>query len=372
MANGSDPGLFTRTGLAALRGLTSPSDLVNAINEAVYGQKLAVSPAKQLYSGLSEGYTPEQLEPQSFPERVLQKTAESVPLAGLLGGAPAALTSTIGSAAGATAGQLGLSPILQDLAQIGTELGTGRLLGKLPTIAGKQKKFEELAKGAVKAGEVHPIAGIKTALNEISNKLSTETNDKIVKRVSHAADILEKNIASGLADPNQIRTLRKNLYQTRKTFPKPYQHYIDNLTKGINKNFALNIAENPDFFNNLSKADRFTELKHMKSYIEDFADKIGDLIPTAIGGKFGKKALNLIFGKTLGGSEKFFRNLINNPTARSHYMDITQASLKQDPAAFIKGLQDLIPSASAEPEVIIKKKEKKKPIMFKGRELKYF
>lgn len=367
------PGFFTRVGLAGLRGIESPINLGNVgvrfLAKADPFSMLGLTSSALKYLGLpgagekpaavSEdimqrmGITSQQVKPQSLPESIIQRGAETVPTALALGGLPAAGLSALGSTTAGTAGYLGASPLVQDIIQGATEIGAGVKFGKIPTVKGQQKRFEEAARAAVKPGELHPVNAIKEAINSVERNLGTEANPKTVKKIRHVLGTIDQNIswATGEMNPNTARDIRKSLYQFRTELAPKDRHYIDALTKSINQNFALNIAENPEFYNNLKRADKFTEMKNMKSYVNNFVD-VFDAVPGV--GKVVKEIAKSTLGKTLGETEKLIKNLAFNPVAREHYFDVVKASIRQDPALFFKSVADLQASLEKKPKKVSK------------------
>lgn len=327
----------TSAGLSALKGL---ENFFVGIPELLGA---ALPPGQQRLSQLVEekaGITPEYLEPQSFPEKALQRFAQSAPLAATLGGLPQAALTGIGSLAGAGAEQLGAPEIVGDIAQLGTELVGGRLKpfkGKVPTIPTvkeAQKAEYDLSKLAVPKNTAAQATDITKATDEVSRLLETETSRKISKEISHTLEQIGQNITREKINPVKAMELRKALYrQSRSLDPSVSVNYIQPLTRGINDFFSVYSAENPLFYKHLKTADKLSELRNMSSYLAGIFDYFK--LNKFPGGEAGKAILD----KTLGHGERFFRGLLTNSAARKYYFDAIKAASAQDPALIIKNLE---------------------------------
>ena len=350
----SPAGFGTRTAGALAQGIDMPGQIAQSVSNLA-GQPLTkliskglggpdiltpISEALQYLTGYSgnnpiqanevlksaTGTTQEQFEPQSTPESYLQRVLKLAPTAALTGGLGAVTNSAIGAVPATAAQYLGASPLVQDIAQIAGEVGAGIYKGKVPTLKGEQKEAYKRAKsfGEGKGAQA---------------SLSTEVSESITNKIEYAKNKIGNLIQGKDINPNQLFEARKKLYSLRKTVPENAQHYLDDLTKGINDLFTVYGAENPDFYNNLKLGDKLTQIKNTRSYIQDFIEKI----PDKFLGRFTsliKGPLKYIIGKAVGGGEKLFKNLYNHPVARSHYFNMAKAASQNNPASFLKAVED--------------------------------
>lgn len=331
-SSGYQPGLFGRLGLQALKGVESPLRGISSLLE--YLGEPGLIKGKTTSENIMSKYniSPQQIEPQSLPENIAHKAAQLVPTSLALGGVPAALSTAIGSVPSGTAQYLGAPEPVQDILQLGTELGRGLYTGKIPTVGAAQTKEYELARAAIPEAQKAAAKPVLNAILNVTDKLKTEVDKGLSSKIYDAISVIENNIKQKKINPNTALDLRRKLHQFRRVVPKNAQFYIDDLASGVNDFFAAYSAQNPKFFNHLKTADKLTEMKHMQSYITDFAENI---LP---GGK--AKLLALPVKYTLGGVEKFVRNVYKNPVARKYYLETVKAAVHQDPALFVKQLNN--------------------------------
>ena len=338
----SQPGIVGRTLLTGLRGLEAPlhgiSSLLQYLGEPGLIRNQTTSQDVMQKLGIQES----QLEPQSFPETVLHKFAQTAPLALVGGGFPAVARSAFGAIPAAGLKEAGAPESIQDLAQLGSEVGLGLYQGRVPTIPRAQKIQYELAKKAIPEGKQYISKPLTQAIFDVEKNLGTEVNESIHKKITHALETIDKHMSGGTSiNPSTALDLRKKLYQYRRTLPKEGQPYIDSLTKGINDFFGIYSAENPEFFKHLKTADKLTEIKHMGSIINQGIDKLREFAPAKLGN------LGLIF-KPAGYIEKLGRSLIKEPVARKHYFEAAKAAAQEDYGSFIRNLTNLIPEKERE------------------------
>lgn len=363
------PGFLARLGVQALKGTEAPLHTLSNILQ--YLGEPSLIPGKTTSQDVMQKYgiSEEQLQPQSLPESIAQKAAFFAPSALALGGFPGLQTSTIGSIAGGALQHLGAPEFVQDIGQLGTELASGIIGGKIPRIKSSQKSQYALAEQAIPGGKEFVATPLKIALREAESTLGTEVNEKIHKKIMHAIETVSNNMTSGeKISPKTAMELRRKLYQYRNELPTNVKQYIDTLTKGINESFAVYGAENPTFLKHLNEADRLTEMKHMSSVIEQFADSIEKSF-SAIGGKPIKLAIKVGL-KPVITSEKILKNIYKHPTARKHYFNAVTAAIKQDPSIFIKNLDGLNEIIKPEIEIPIKEQSSHNNIeLLRGRKL---
>lgn len=284
------------------------------------------------------GYTPEQLQPQNAVENFVQRFGSQAPLAAL-GGLPGLASTAIGSGVASGLGALGAPEGLQDIAQLGSEIGYGISRGRIPTAGSAQKAAYE--KALASAGESKSsIAPIQQSLADISNKLATETTKKVSEEIRHAATIVEGNLdkLTGKLKVKDALNIRRKLGETYEGLSKNAKPYINDLRNSLNDYFAVYAAENPQFYKHLKEADKLTTMKHMQSVVDKFAQGIVNTVP-GITGVLGKGAVKLVLAPTLGISEKITRNVATNSAARKHYFDVVKGAATQNPALFVNSLR---------------------------------
>ena len=287
------------------------------------------------------GYSPEQLQPQNAAENFIQRFGSQAPLNALFSGIPALASTALGSGAAAAAGSLGAPEGLQDILQLGTEIGRGLYKGRIPTVNSAQKNAYE--KAALSAGEItSKIAPIEKALGSISQKLTKETIKSVSEEVKHAFQTVEGNLdkLNGKLKVKDALDLRRKLGETYDTVSKNAKPYLNELRDSINEFFSIYSAENPQFYKHLDEADKLTQMKHMRTTVDKFADLLASSLPGVLGSS--AKTFTKLFGvPTLGFLEKISRNTLNNPVARKHYFNVVKGAATQNPALFINSVRKL-------------------------------
>ena len=346
------PGIGRRLSSALAQGVEAPGQFVNKLNMLLGEPSLFQGPL--ISEKIQEGFTPEQFEPQGVVEAFAQKVAKQAPTSAIFG--PAALARGVASAIPATVlGALGAPEWFQDLTQFGVDIGLGVKGGRIFGVKGAQKKVFDAAESLIPKGEAPPAASIIEGLTESGSRLSTKTDKGIVEKVGHIADTVRENFKrmfkgedvtlTNKMEPRKAMALRRSI-NVDITKDKNIFEFVKPIQDGINKFFSQYSATNPAFFDALSKGDRLTEARHMKSYIE----KGIDLIP-GTGGSIGgisKQVLKLVFGKTLGETEKFLRNVITNKDAQKAYLDLGKSILQEDPATIINNISNLTEALETE------------------------
>jgi hypothetical protein len=325
----------TSAGLSALRGLESiPTAIADLLIPRPKGFQL---PSEIIQE--QSGIIPEYLEPQNAPERFIQRFSEFAPLSGLTGGLSGLGRTAAGSGIATLLGEAGLPEPLQDIAQLGTEIGLGVKSGKIPTVRSAQKTEDSLARAAVQKGSTARADIINQALGDVEKSLGTEVSEKYATKIRNALGIIGENITKDKINPVVAMDLRKKLYKLGRELPVDISsQYIEPITKGINDFFAIYAAENPQFYTHLKARDQLTTLRNMNTVTEKFIDKLKlDKIP----------GIGLISGaitKIISSGERFTRGLVNNPSARKYYFDAVTAAAEQNPNLFIKNVKNLIQS----------------------------
>lgn len=360
----SQLGALGRTLFAGLKGVEDIHPL-SYKREEIPGAPWYLQPPKS--SKLSSvllgelGVSPEQdLGPQSGVEGYAHKLARFGPASLALGGLPALATTAVGAIPSSILQQLGASEGIQDIAQLGTELGVGFLpqkvvqklpewaqksFGKLPTISKAVRESQEKLKGtAVKNYVAEPI--ISTMDNIVEN-LGTEVVG-VQDKVNEALKIVSDHIFKGKMNPQKAVRIRRSIDKIYRQLPKESAaEYIQPLRNSIQDFFSLYSAENPQFYKNLKSRDKLTQLKHMQTII----DKSAPLLDIPVFGglsKMAKSFYSKVIGSTVGETERFLRGIAGNSEARKHYFNLAQAAGKNDPALFAKSIINL--KSTLEPE----------------------
>ncbi len=281
------------------------------------------------------GLTPEYLEPQGNLESFVQRFAQYAPLAAT-GGVSGLGRAALGSAAGAGVKALGLPESLQDIAHLGTEIGSSIYGGKIPSLKSVQKQEYDFAKAALKPGSKVNADVINKALQSVESELGTEVGGKTAKKIQHTIKTIGENMTRGQIDPVKAMDLRKKLYQESRNLPDVVNKtYMEPLIKSINEFFTVYGAENPKFFDHLSTADKLTQFKHATSYIGDFADKLNlSKIP-------GVGAASDVVKYLLSNGEKYATGFIKNKPARHFMAEAITAAVQDNRQSFIKNINNM-------------------------------
>lgn len=296
---------------------------------------------EQLGSQLKETLGIPQVEPENLAERFLFRAAETAPSAALAG--TGLLIPALGSSVGAVAEEFGVPKELADVAQLGTEVITSALRGKIPTIRSAKKIQDSLVRIAGQPGTKEKATMFSNAVNEVGKALETETSRKVSKQINHLLKVADENLTKGKIDPVKAMDLRASLYNTAKELPENLAaKYINPLTKGLNEFFAVYAAENPTFYKHLTARDKLTMLNNMNLVTKNFIDKLGlSIIP-------GGKITSEIIGNIIGEGERFIRGIATNSAARKYYFDAVLAGANKNPTLLAKNLNNL---ANEMPEI---------------------
>lgn len=177
------------TGISGLQGLENLFGLIPSGLQALGIKPVGFGGQEpQKFSELLKeqyGLTPEYLQPQNLPESVLQKFAGKAPIASLFG--PASLaTSGLGSLVGGGLQQLGAPEILQDIGELGSEIGGGYKLGKFLTPGQAQKAAYAQTKAAIPKGKIVQAQPLINALTNAEEKLGTEVSKEVSNKIKNA------------------------------------------------------------------------------------------------------------------------------------------------------------------------------------------
>ncbi len=327
-------------GLGSLFGMEEPHARLVREGKLAPEQAQGVPDLSQLFQQ-KLGYTPEQLQPQNATENFIQRFGSQAPINALLGGLPAVASTALGSGVASGAGALGAPEGVQDILQLGSELGYGLGKGRIPTAGSAQKKaYETVAKLA--GEDTGSVGRIQYALHEAGKKLGKETTKKVSDEITHALATVEKNVSqmNGQLKVKDALDLRRKLGETYETVSKNAKPYINDVRNSINEFFSDYSALQPKFFKALDKADKLTMMKHQKTVIDKFADLIVDKLPGVVG-TTAKAAVKVVLSPTVGKLEKLGKNIISNPVAVKHYLDVAKAASTQNTALFVNSLRKL-------------------------------
>jgi hypothetical protein len=354
-------GLGSRLGQALSRGITNPIEtgtnlldlLISPLRSGITSllpQQVQQQANQQISQFQNrQPLNPKNAEnaPQGLPEDIAQRFLEGAPTAALFG--PATLArSGAGSIVGGAARNIGASEGVSDLAQLGTEFGLGLLpsFGKIPTINSAQKSAQSVLENT----KAEPFAAsiIKNSIRSVEDKLGREADSKVKNIVTDAIETLQNNITNKKINPHHAYEIRHSIDKIgKKLSSKETADYIKPLRNGINDFFAAYSAENPTFYKNLTARDKLTQLKHMGSFIDNFADQLKSvpLLPKAI--KY-----------SLGGFKiptQVIKGIATNSEARKHYFNVFKAAINNDPGLFVKNIENLGSNFMPEKTEAIKK-----------------
>lgn len=343
-------------GLGSLFGMEDPH--ARLLREGKISKEQAEIPdfAKLLQNKL--GVSDEELPPKNPLENFVQRFGSQALLSGLLGGVPGLISTGVGSAVAAGSGALGAPEGIQDLVQLTGEIATpigvrnipsvkkalaageinptvSKYLGKFPTVVEHQKSlYDKVEKLAGKKEST--ILPIQKALNSISSKLSKATSKKIGEEVGYSLGVIDNhlgNIKKGKV--KDALEFRRNLSKTYNTASDAVKPYIKELRDSFNDFFAVYGAKRPTFLKALDKADRFTEYKHMATYLDKFISKLQ--LGKLPGGELATDTINFV----IKGLEKGATGFAFNSAARKYLTKAVLSANKDNPALFMKNIENL-------------------------------
>ncbi len=103
--------------------------------------------------------------------------------------------------------------------------------------------------------------------------------------------------------------------------------------------YAIAIKRTTQFFKHLKAGDQLTQMKNMTSVVDKFVKNIE--LSSLPGISALKYPAQFLAAPIIGSTEKFLRQIYNNPEAKKYYFNAVSAAAKQDPTLFIKNLQNL-------------------------------
>lgn len=325
-------------GLGALKGLESIfidiPGLFGIQPPPLPGETTPAPRPSELIQQLS-GKPPEYFEPQSLPEQFLQRFSTFAPLTAT-GGLGGLGRTAVGSGIATGLGAFGAPESVQDIAQLGAELGTGFLGGRIPSMRQVQKTEDALARAAVGKNVQVRADAINDVLRNVEEGLSTETSQKYAKKINHAIAKISNNLTKESINPSKAMDLRASLYKLQQELPSNINaKYIQPLTQGINNFFATYASENPTFYKHLKARDQLTTLRHMNGLASRFTNALQlNKLP-------GGEVVTTIVNKITDEGERFLRGILSNPAARKYYFDAISATAKDNPILFIKNMNNL-------------------------------
>ena len=294
------------------------------------------APRESLQEQLQQksGYTAEELQPRNFGENVIQRFGSSAPFAAL-GGLPGLATSAIGSGVAAGAGELGAPEGLQDLIQIGTELGTGVARGKIPTW-GKHKA----ALYAKEPAELQKLAKIKQAekLGEAFKKADyglTIVNDSAKKIISDAGMRVESAFKGG-ADAEKLLDLGSQLYNDALSLSgknKGAATYLHGFRLGIKESLKQAVKD-PNWYNGLSPARQLTLFEKTPLWIEDAVKWGASVLPKQYVGKAPQDIIDKV-AKLAAIPERVVK-ILQVPAVRQYHYKLLKSLATGSPEGILK------------------------------------
>ncbi len=330
----NQPGIFPRLGAAALRGLEAPGETLNTLAQW-FGQPklLQGSPIAERVPA-AFGYKPEQLRPQGALESFGQRALEYIPSTIATGGGIPNVLSTLAGAGAATGiQQLGLSKPYQDVAHLGTELASGRLLNAIPTIAanktpdtfgglsgmyGKQKAVTEQA---LEAGAKGAPLGEKfnKAYRGLQEAVSVGT-DKSKKLLTQADRMISNSLKpDGTLDYAPALMLRQNIGTLAKNATGQAKDALFKTYDSLNDFLKHNNLANPAYAKSLTQQDKIAEInslnKSMVSAIQDWTNSLSK----GVYSKFLSKPGHSTIGKAAEIGSRFAILAKNDPKLASEY-----------------------------------------------------
>lgn len=320
------------SGLKAAESIEGLASLFNPVEYIPELQGKKSRPTERLKRAYD--LTPEYLAPQNDVELGIQKFAQAAPLGKIV---PAAAGATV--AAGASA--LGLPEFIQDIAQVGTELLTGRK----PSLTKNKSAADTALRAAVKPTEKHIFTNTATELGNIADNLGT-AGKALTKKVKEAISPILKNLKKAAGNPVKLLDVRKWLGKEIYTWSEAERlTFGEPLRKAITQDLVEYGANNPTFLKNLNTRDQLSILSHMKAPIADFIAKA----------PFLNKYLSPEWAKLISTPEKMIRGFVKLPAARSLWSEMASAAIENNPDRFIKAATDL---KDYVPELQQKKKRK--------------
>jgi hypothetical protein len=363
------PGLFSRLGHAAVKGLELPGEFVNQIAMLLGEPSFMKKRLSQDIQGYL-GATPEQLEPQGTVEKYAQRVLTQAPTAALTGGLGGIARTAASAVPAVAAGEAGAPEWAQDLIQLGTDIGIGVRGGliKSPSIKSAQKAAYDTARSLVSDAERPGAQSVIEGLSKAGRALETETDPKTVKLIEHVIDTVKKNYSpifkprakgfvAGL-NPKKAMDLRKSLNRLVSK-NNSILEYTKPITEGLNNLLAQYGAENPAFFSSLTRADKLTAARNMTSFLEKSIKSIPVL------GSKGK--IGDFVGKIAGNAERIAKGLMFSPEARNIYSETIKSISSGSAAPIIeRNLLNLDNFFESEPSISTSRTPEKRFKIIKG------
>lgn len=286
--------------------------------------------------------SPEFLKTQSPFEDILQGTLSQAPFSILSGATPlgALGTSAAGNVASTGLAQLGASPLVQSLGQIGTELVSGsKGLRNSHKLESAKREVYKAAEKAKIPDQITRAGHIENALKVGADIIGKETNRSLQRDLSHIQQVLGNHLEytnlgkDPLAKLGDLWDLKKSL---NKDFPrideklKPAYH---NYLNGIKNALADSVAINKDFWPNISKGDQLATIERLGHEIHDRYVSSGGAI---------KKKIAAPLAKTIIDRPKNFIHALNKyPAAREYYFNAGIDALKNNIGSMTSNLGKL-------------------------------
>lgn len=264
----NEPANFLTRGAYALgRGAESGGDLFNALMGLIGEPQTFKSNVEQLRE--KAGYTPQQVAPQSPLEEILHGGISKLPASFALGGGiPQAALGFLGSGARKGAEELGLGPIGQTVAELGTEIGgSAAYRGLGPSSIRKKlrpemKKLYQIAEHEVTKVPKQDATKVTDFLNKTIEELPTSGLDSPTRKVLKTElDNIGKNIAKNEIDPAIVWKSKKHIGNLLKTelaktdSNMPLVNLYKRTIGNLNENLSEVASKFPKFGESFNKAE---------------------------------------------------------------------------------------------------------------------
>lgn len=368
------PGLLSRLGVAAVKGLELPGELLNQIGQLL-GEPSFMKQRLSQDIQQAIGGTPEQYEPQGPIEKYAQRVLTQIPTAavsgGFLGGAvPAVVRTAVSAVPAVAAGEAGAPEWAQDLIQLGSDIGLAYRGGSLksPSISKAQKNAYETAKSLVSDAERPGAKSVIEGLAKAGKALETNLEPRIENAMKLAIDKVKENIVPifkshgrfepGL-NPKKALALRVNLNKLGAK-NKDLLEFTKPIIEGIDELLVNYGSESPAFTSLIEKGKSLTVARHMKSYLK----KLGKSLPI-VG---GKKKIGSLVGSILGEGEKALRRL-TNPEVREIYKETIKSMVQGSAAPVIQKNLIELGDAIKEPDKVVSRPTPKRFKIISGKRI---
>jgi len=307
------------------------------------------------------GYTPEQVEPKTAPERLGQNIIQAA-TQGLIGGGnlgslatkeglkQAAVPFVAGQVAKTGLEEVGAGDTATALIPLAVESGLSIAnLTKSGKVKGFKKHLEDTykeLKSSLRENESGPVSRhLNDFLKDMRKLSKRETDPEVLERAKIIMNAINRNInRAGNIDIRNVYELRKSLMGDYPKAPRKLRPYIKEATDALKSVLTEYSPLNPTFGKLWQESSDLYKYQIANGIIKDF---ISDL---PVVGKYAKlSGLPFIVDKLESGVKGLF-----NAPVRKYYFNLIDAALKDDKNAFTRAAINL------------SKQEEKNPQLFEG------